>query len=534
MMIAVLSTLAFAAPLAAGSSYPLRVSANRRYLIDAQGKPFLMVGDSAWSLLVNLNMADTSYYLHSRATNGFNTVMCSLISVPYTGGRSDGTMLNGTAPFTNYVNGQFDLAAVNPAYLSAVSNVVLMAATNGLILMIDPLDTGGLLACARTNGPAKCLAYGQMLGNYFGNFTNVVWQSGNDYNYDDPQIVADDACMTNIVWGIKITAPAQLHTANISGTTVTSDGMLNTNWWPLLDLTEVYTWAETYDMALSAYSRTNFRPAILGEAHYEAEYQGWPLPPAYYDYDSGTPPVIRRQIYWTMTCGGCGHLYGHHDIWTFTGAWKAELNTAAVQHLNRATAFFSALRWWDLVPDTNHAVLKSGYGTYDGHGQVSTNDYATAARTLNGAVAVVYVPTVRTITVDLSTMVGPVTVRWFDPTSASFYTIGGSPLPNSGVQDFTPPGSNGSGDGDWLLLLEAQTSDYRPLITSALSSSNSFLINFTTYTGQVYDLQCTAALDGSSWLVVISNIIGTGGVVQVVDTNTAGQSRKFYRVRTMF
>src|SRR5882672_1352178 len=105
------------------TNYPLKISANRRYLVDATGNPFLMVGDSAWSLLVNLNASDTSFYLHSRATNGFNTIMCSLISVPYTGGRWDGSMLDNILPFTNNINGQFDLTAINPAYFSAVSNV---------------------------------------------------------------------------------------------------------------------------------------------------------------------------------------------------------------------------------------------------------------------------------------------------------------------------------------------------------------------------------------------------------------------------
>ena len=33
----------------------LRVSANRRYLVDQSGVPFLLQGDAAWSLIVALN-----------------------------------------------------------------------------------------------------------------------------------------------------------------------------------------------------------------------------------------------------------------------------------------------------------------------------------------------------------------------------------------------------------------------------------------------------------------------------------------------
>jgi len=32
--------------------------------------------------------------------------------------------------------------------------------------------------------------------------------------------------------------------------------------------------------------------------------------------------------------------------------------------------------------------------------------------------------------------------------------VKGSPLPNTGKHAFTPPGNNGNGDGDWVLVFE--------------------------------------------------------------------------------
>src|SRR5262249_57918630 len=73
-----------------------------------------------------------------------------------------------------------------------------------------------------------------------------------------------------------------------------------------------------------------------------------------------------------------------------------------------------------------------------------------------GGVAVVaYMPTVRTITVDMSTLAGAATARWYDPTTAAFTTVPGSPIANAGAMNFTPPGPNGDGAGDWVLVLEA-------------------------------------------------------------------------------
>ena len=59
----------------------------------------------------------------------------------------------------------------------------------------------------------------------------------------------------------------------------------------------------------------------------------------------------------------------------------------------------------------------------------------------------------RKVTIDASQLSGVFTARWFDPTDATFTDLGS--FDNTGTQDFTPPGNNHDGDGDWVLLLEA-------------------------------------------------------------------------------
>jgi hypothetical protein len=67
-----------------------------------------------------------------------------------------------------------------------------------------------------------------------------------------------------------------------------------------------------------------------------------------------------------------------------------------------------------------------------------------------------YLPSLRTVTVDLSQLSGPATARWYDPSRGTYTAIKGSPLKNAGKQKFTPPGNNGDGDGDWVLVLETK------------------------------------------------------------------------------
>jgi hypothetical protein len=88
---------------------------------------------------------------------------------------------------------------------------------------------------------------------------------------------------------------------------------------------------------------------------------------------------------------------------------------------------------------------------------IASNTCATAARTADGSLIVVYVPTIRNITVDMSKLVSATTARWYDPTNGQYMNVGGSAFLNEGRRQFRVPGSNSIGDGDWVLVLEAQT-----------------------------------------------------------------------------
>ena len=55
-------------------AYPLKASANGRYLVDQNNLPFLIVGDSPQSLIGNLSEADAAIYFADRQLRGFNAL----------------------------------------------------------------------------------------------------------------------------------------------------------------------------------------------------------------------------------------------------------------------------------------------------------------------------------------------------------------------------------------------------------------------------------------------------------------------------
>jgi fibronectin type 3 domain-containing protein len=423
---------------------PISVAPSGRYLVDQTGAPFLMTGDSPQALIGNLTESDAELYFASRRAEGFNTVWINLLCNSYTGCRGDGATWDGVQPF----NTPGDFSTPNEAYFAHVDRILRLAGDYGLVVVLDPAETGGWLGTMVDNGVDKLRAYGRYLGERYKDFPNIIWMHGNDYQTWGP---TNDPYVTAVALGISDVDTRHLQTVELDYTT--SGSLDDEAWAPIIQLNASYTYFPTYEQVLTDYNRGNFLPVFMVEADYEFEQLNAP--------PGGTPKQLRRQEYWTLLSGATGQLYGNHYTWQFLcpqrdgsgsciGGWKNELDTPGQTQFGYVKALFGPRRWYDLVPDQAHAVVTDGLGTY------GTNDYVTAASTPDGTLAIAYVPSSRTLTVDLSKFSGSVTARWYDPAAGTFTSIAGSPYTNAGNQQFITPGTNAEGGDDWVLVLEVQ------------------------------------------------------------------------------
>jgi hypothetical protein len=179
------------------------------------------------------------------------------------------------------------------------------------------------------------------------------------------------------------------------------------------------------------------------EANYEGEH-----------YYRG-PQTLRRQEYWSLLSGAAGQLYGNKYTWPFLSGWERNLDTVGSRQLTYVTNLFARRRWFDLVPDADHRIVVGGRGTFTASGQVDDSDYVTAAGTPDGKLVIAYLPVDRPVTVDLSKLAGPVGAQWYDPAQGRYVPVPGQPFTNAGSRGFRPPGRNGDGDEDWVLVLSA-------------------------------------------------------------------------------
>ncbi len=417
--------------------------------------PFLMVGDSPQGLMSQLTEEEADSYFADRQAHGFNAmgwidVTCAGHDFP---DNEDSHTVDGILPFTGYVSGatdyeHYNLCKPSEAYFTRLDHIVMSAERHGILVFLDPMETNGWLPTLRNNGLQAANAFGQYLGNRYKRFSNVAWISGNDFvTWKDPK---DDALEQAIAKGIRSVDPDQLQTVELNYDT--SSSFDDARWVPLIDLNGTYTYSPTYIQMLHSYNQKPVAPVYLLEAHYDQENVGHPQ-------DYGTPATLRREEYWTMLTGGMGQFYGNFYTWSFASGWKHYLDTEGVAQLTIWKDFFSSLPWYDLVPDQDHAVISAGFGTYgDLQLRVSNSDYCTAAKTPDGAFVVAYLPTARTITIEMATLKRSAQAAWFDPTNGTYKTISGGPFANQGTQQFTPPGKNQEGDSDWVLLLNASGS----------------------------------------------------------------------------
>lgn len=397
--------------------------------MNASGNPFLVHGDSPWSLIANVSREDAVLYLNDRQARGFNTLIINLLEHRFS--FNPPRNFYGDAPFTT----SGDFSTPNEAYFAHADYVLARAQERGFLVLLAPAylgvggDEEGWYQEMSSSGVTKLTTYGRYIGTRYGVFSNILWTDGGDFN------PPNKAFTRAVAEGIRATNATALHTAHCVRNTAALDFWRGESW---LKVNNTYVSDNVAAKAIGQYQQPEQMPFFLIEGYYE-----------------GSIPIasVRNQAYATLLSGGCGHVFGS-GVWHFDslgsggGGWKNNLNTPGAQQMTVLRNLFNAIRWDLLVPDIANQFLTGGVSSAD--------DKACASLASNQSFGAIYVPTSRTLTVNLARLTGPnVRARWFDVVSGAYTTVSGSPFANNQARSFTTPGNNSGGDQDWVLLLES-------------------------------------------------------------------------------
>ena len=417
----ILLSIAVSGSYAAGQ-FPIRVAEDGRVFEDATGRPFLLQGDTAWSLIAELKREDAEIYLEDRRKRGFNAILVNLLEHRFSSHPPANAY--GEKPFEGDAFGD-----LNPKYFDHAAWVIGRAEQLGMAVFLAPAYLGvngnsqGWFSEVQAAGPAKMRAYGEAIARRFAKFHNIIWVLGGDFNAPDRQLVSD------LAEGLAQVASKTLQTVHSARNTNTAELWADQPW---LSFDTVYTYDDVH-AAISARRKAGRMPVILLEGAYEFE-------------RGTTARMIRRNAYGALLAGAAGQFFGNNPIWHFTGpgifnvdrSWQEALGSPGARSMTVLKKLFDRLPWPQLRPDLEkHIALKPA---------------SHASSLPDGTLSVIYGDADGFAVPKDAVRQGGKAI-WFDPVSGIFAEAG-QPKIEGTVATYRPRQAENAGGGtDWLLLI---------------------------------------------------------------------------------
>jgi hypothetical protein len=301
----------------AGELPRLKVSANGRFLVTIENKPFFYLGDTAWELFHRPTKAEAEMYLKRRAEQGFTIIQA--VALAEINGLKDPTP-EGHLPLLNN-----DPKQPNEAYFQHVDWVVNKA--NELGLYVGFLPTWGDKVNRKWGGgpeifnPDNARVYGEFLGKRYRGKA-LIWILGGDRPVDKPEHIAIWKAMAE---GLRAgDAGEHLVTYHPMGSNRSRQYFSGAD-----DIFDFHAQQNGHNVDIAIWDRmakdydaTPIKPVFDMEPVYEAH----PIDFKPKERGHSNAHDIRKVAYWSVFSGGFGITYGHHSVWQFYAPPRQPIN----------------------------------------------------------------------------------------------------------------------------------------------------------------------------------------------------------------
>lgn len=427
----------------------LKISEDRRFIINEDGTPFFWLGDTGWELFHRQSREGAVEYLKNRAELKFNVIQAVLLS------EFDGLRVPNAynrTPLLQNSKGEYDPAmpdltteAGDYTYWDHVDYVIDQAAELGLYIGLLPA-WGDKYNLKWGKGPEifngeNAYIYGKWLGERYGSKKNIIWVLGGDRQLDYPRHLE---VTQGLAKGIKEKeAIPHLMTFHPEGATSSSSRVHNEDW---LDFNMIQSGHDrqnndNYKRVEDDYARKPVKPVLDAEPRYEDHPINFNSINGYFDdYD------VRQAAYWAVFAGALGHTYGHHCIWGMTMEtsdyyimdWKTAMVRPGARQMKYLRQLIESRPFLRIRPDPE--LLVSNYGGANHMQAARGDDYA-----------YIYSPCGLSFRVNMGRISGEkVKAYWYDPRNGETHYI--DEYLNTGTATFVPPSSGRN--NDWVLLLD--------------------------------------------------------------------------------
>src|SRR5579883_213458 len=449
---AVLLAILGSAGLAWGADLPersvknlrLKVSANGRYFVDQDGKPFFYLGDTAWLVFQRLDHKELEEYLKDRADKGFTVLQAYVLRGLDVRHPDGATSLLGEKPLLDR-----DPTRPNERFFKNVDYVVNRANEYGLVM-------GLVVAKSWHVNKHPEQVFDDKNSYTFGKFLDqrykdnaVIWYVGGDSPPSE-----DRAIWLAMVKGLKEgSAGRQLISYHGQGHTSSSDWFHKEDWLDFNSIQSGHGWqAKTYEFIVKDYALRPAKPTVDMEPPYENHPTG-----------KSTPRIdshqVRQAAYRNILAGAAGHGYGALDLFYLYKdkdgpfprngfqPWRKALAYEGSRQMGFLRRLFELRPWYKLVPDQSVLASEPGDGA----------DHVQAARAEDKSFLLAYLPQGRPVRIHMERIAGKkVKARWYDPREGTWREIG--EYANTGTREFAAP-SHGP-QSDWVLVLDDAEKNY--------------------------------------------------------------------------
>jgi len=415
--------------------FPLTMSEDGNTFVDQDQQTFFYVADYSLEILAKLTLEETEFYLETRRQQGFTVLQA--FATPPAAEMTNAEGFPGFDPIgdiTSPVDGWWD-------HVAAVCEI---AEKKGMAVNLMSLFFGCCAQYAHYWTPnlneENAFQYGHFLGTRFRDHKNVLWLHGGDQQPGEwlPLVRA-------MAQGIREAGNSGLQSYLSTGYNLQDYGAtartLDREAW--MDYHTLYHYSGCFypEMLVSKWIAPE-KPLIAAWLAYENQSPG------------GEPRIIRQQAWLPFLTGGCGTTFLQGQMWWFTGVdWRSLLHSPGATYTSIAAEALRHLPWNTLQPDDQEKLVIEGIGSF------GTYDYANTAISSNHSLAIIYVPTKRTLGIDRNVLArGDISATWIDPTNGKSIKAGTllheeSHADRAELLKLSSPGENSQHDEDWVLIL---------------------------------------------------------------------------------
>lgn len=420
----------------------LKISENRRRLIHQDGKPFIWLADTDWTIAQRLKWDDAEYLMQKRKSQGF-TVLQIVALDP----EQDREMRNPVGEKA-LINNNLDIP--NEKYFEYLDWILDKAEEYGFYVLLLPV-WGEIVVGHNWMGEfsekivteENSYEYGKWIGNRFRDRKNIIWCLGGDrqpihlgVNYKKvwrnmAEGIAKGVLDKDLKYNEKSSEWEELlityhpcHEAETGECSTMSYWTDDDAWISFIMIQSGHgVTPKNYELVKAEYCREKHMPVFDGEPAYEKMPTTWPANPD----DFHDEWIVRKRAYWSLFAGSFGHTYGHASVWCMVSdkerdswrkySWFEALDHPGAWQIKILRDFLESRDLSKCIPAQEILIEQSK------RSEDVIDEHIQACIEANGKFACVYFPSGGEETINLTKLKADnLQMWWFNPRDGKCYS----------------------------------------------------------------------------------------------------------------